>query len=311
MKVLFMGTPEFAVASLSAVHEAGFDIVGVISQPDKPKKRKMNLLPTPVKEYAVEHGLEVYQPESLKNEAILPYLEKTAPDVIAVVAYGKLLPEYILNFPKFGCINIHASLLPAYRGAAPIHHALINGESVTGVTSMVMDRSMDTGGTLLKKEVEIKESDDFNSLYPLLAEEGGKLLVETLKALGDGQIKEVPQNDDEATYAPMIERGIAKIDWGMDAKDIVNLVRGICAWPVAHSFLGEVRFRVHKAEVSEKSGLPGEVLDLSGGITVAAGRGAVKILQLQFDNKRKMTADEYLAGNKLEAGMIIGGESVI
>lgn len=305
MRVLFMGTPVFAVQSLKALYDAGFEISGVISQPDKPKNRKMKIMPTPVKEYALSKNLKVYQPETLKNKEILPFLEETAPDVIAVVAYGKILPEYVLNFPKYGCINIHASLLPKYRGAAPIHHCLLNGDSVTGVTSMVMDKHMDTGDIILKKEVTIRDEDDFFSLHDILAEEGGRLLVKTLRLLEKGEAKPVKQEDSEATYTSMITAEMGKIDWSMDAKGIMGKVRGLCAWPVAYTYLDGKRFKIHKAELIKGTGMPGEIIGLDGGITVAAGTGAVRILELQFDNKRRMAATEYLAGNKLKIGQFI------
>lgn len=306
MRVLFMGTPDFASASLKAVYEGGFTVAGVISQPDKPKNRGLQLVPTPVKEYAAARGLEVYQPESLKDEAILPYLKEKNPDVIAVVAYGKLLPKYILEFPKYGCINIHGSLLPKYRGAAPIQWSIINGETETGITSMYMAEGLDTGDIIVKENINILPEYNAGDLFNILAPLGGKVLVETLKLIESGTAPRIPQDDALATYAPILTREKGLIDWNRKAADILNKIRGLTPWPSAYSFYGGKRIKILSAAKSDGKGKPGEVLESKSKLVIATAEGAVEVLELQPENKRRMTASEFLAGNKIPPGTITG-----
>ena len=227
MRILFMGTPDFAAASLKAMTDAGLDVVGVVSQPDRPKGRGHKLVPTDVKAAALEAGIEnIYQPEKLRNGELQPVLDKLKPELIVVVAYGKILPDYIIDYPKYGCVNVHASLLPKYRGAGPIQWAIINGEKVTGVTTMKMDSGLDTGDMLLKAETEIGEYETAEELFDRLAVIGGDLLLKTIDGLEKGSITPTPQNDDEHTYAPMISRETGVIDWSKSAREISKLICG-------------------------------------------------------------------------------------
>ena len=224
MRILFMGTPDFAAASLKAMTDAGLDVVGVVSQPDRPKGRGHKLVPTDVKAAALEAGIEnIYQPEKLRNGELQPVLDKLKPELIVVVAYGKILPDYIIDYPKYGCVNVHASLLPKYRGAGPIQWAIINGEKVTGVTTMKMDSGLDTGDMLLKAETEIGEYETAEELFDRLAVIGGDLLLKTIDGLEKGSITPTPQNDEEHTYAPMISRETGVIDWSKSAREISKL----------------------------------------------------------------------------------------
>ena len=227
MRILFMGTPDFAAASLKAMTDAGLDVVGVVSQPDRPKGRGHKLVPTDVKAAALEAGIEnIYQPEKLRNGELQPFLDKLKPELIVVVAYGKILPDYIIDYPKYGCVNVHASLLPKYRGAGPIQWAIINGEKVTGVTTMKMDSGLDTGDMLLKAETEIGEYETAEELFERLAVIGGDLLLKTIDGLEKGSITPTPQNDKEHTYAPMISRETGVIDWSKSAREISKLICG-------------------------------------------------------------------------------------
>ena len=226
MRILFMGTPDFAAASLKAMTDAGLDVVGVVSQPDRPKGRGHKLVPTDVKAAALEAGIEnIYQPEKLRNGELQPVLDELKPELIVVVAYGKILPDYIIDYPKYGCVNVHASLLPKYRGAGPIQWAIINGEKVTGVTTMKMDSGLDTGDMLLKAETEIGEYETAEELFDRLAVIGGDLLLKTIDGLEKGSITPTPQNDEEHTYAPMISRETGVIDWSKSAREISKLIR--------------------------------------------------------------------------------------
>ncbi|MCC8169818.1 MAG: methionyl-tRNA formyltransferase, partial [Oscillospiraceae bacterium] len=233
MRILFMGTPDFASVSLKAMLDAGLNVVGAVSQPDKPKGRGHKLMPTEVKTAAESAGIKVYQPESIRNGELKEVLEELEPELIVVAAYGKILPEYIINYPKYGCINVHASLLPKYRGAAPIQWAIINGESVTGVTTMKMAKGLDTGDMLVKAETEIGEYETAGELFDRLAKLGGDLLVKTIAELGN--ITPEKQNHEEHTYAPMITREAAGIDWSKTPREISKLICGMNPWPMAHT----------------------------------------------------------------------------
>lgn len=248
MNILFMGTPEFSVPCLERLISDGHNVSAVVSQADKPKGRGHKMVYTPVKECALKHGIQVFQPETLKDNSFSDELEAINPDVIIVVAYGKILPEYILNYPKYGCINIHASLLPKYRGAGPIQHSIIGGEKITGVTSMYMEKGLDTGDMLFREETEIGEYENCEELYERLSRIGAEVLSKTLRLAESGELKRERQNDSEATYAPMLTKATGEIDWKSSAESIVNLIRGTYMWPVAHTLYKGEPLKIYAAE---------------------------------------------------------------
>lgn len=307
MRILFMGTPEFAQKSLEALLSDNRNVVCVITQPDKPKGRGYEMAMPEVKVLALEENIPVYQPETLKDGAILPLLEKFRPDVIIVVAYGKILPEYVLNFPRYGCINIHGSLLPKYRGAAPIQRAVIDGEKVSGVTSMYMEKGLDTGDMLIKRELEIGEQTTSGEYHDALAVLGGEVLLETLDKLENGTLIPESQDDSLSTYASQLSKAEGEIDWNNTNEQIYNKVRGLNPWPKAFSFLGGKRFVVDFVYKSDESGKCGEVLSADeNGIKVACGKGSVIIRDIKIEGKKKMCAADFLRGHKLEKGTILG-----
>ena len=305
MRVVYMGTPDFAATVLEGLHHAGHEIVGVISQPDKPKNRGMHLEKTAVKKCAEALGLSVYQPESLRNGAILPYLEETKPDIIVVVAYGKILPEYILTFPKYGCVNMHASLLPKYRGAAPIQWSILNGETETGVTSMYMDKGLDTGDMILKVRVAIEKEDTAESLHDKLADAASTLAVETLSAIENHSAPREKQDEALSTYAPLLTKELGNIVWRKTTREILDTIRGLFPWPGAYSYKDGERIKIIRACKAEGKGTPGEVIRSRGALVVATGDGAVEILELQLAGKKKMTAAACLAGNPILEGTVL------
>lgn len=308
MRILFMGTPEFAEVSLKALVEDNRDVVCVITQPDKPKGRGYEMAMPEVKVYAMEKNIPVYQPDTLKDEAILPLLQEYQPDVIIVVAYGKILPEYVLNFPKYGCINIHGSLLPKYRGAAPIQRAVIDGEKVSGVTSMYMEKGLDTGDMLIKRELPIGRETTAGEYHDALAILGGEVLLETLDALSEGKLSPQSQDDSLSTYASQLSKAEGEINWNNTSDEIYNKVRGLNPWPKAFSFIGGKRFVVDFVYKSEQSGEAGEVLSANkDGILVACGEGSVLIKEIKVEGKKKMSAEDYLRGHKIEKGTLLGG----
>lgn len=294
MKIIFMGTPDFAKASLEAICGAGFDVVLAVSQPDRPKGRGMKVGETPVKAYAAKMGIPVFQPQGIKNGELLPALEKYKPDIIVVAAYGRILPSYVLNYPRHGCVNVHASLLPRLRGAAPIQWAIINGAAESGISIMKMNEGLDTGPVMLKEAVKIRDDDTAQTLYERLAPLGGRAIVAALGTIESGGAVWEEQDEGEATYAPIIKKTLGRVDWNKSAGEIVNLARGLYPWPGAYSSLGGRTFKILNAEAVEGGGSPGEVIEQ---IVVAAGSGAVRITRLQFENKRSMSDKEYLAGN--------------
>lgn len=308
MRILFMGTPDFAAVSLQALINAGFDVAGAVSQPDKPKGRGHKLQPTEVKLTANKAGIDVYQPESLKNGELLPILNDIKPDVIVVAAYGKILPEYIINYPKYGCINVHASLLPKYRGAAPIQWSIINGDAVTGVTTMKMDKGLDTGDMLLKAETEIGEYETAEELFDRLAALGGDLLIKTLNGLESNEIVSVPQNHDEHTYAPMISRDTGKIDWTKSSREISKLICGMNSWPLAQTKYKGEPLKIVSAKITDGKGKCGEILSLDKGkgLKVATGDGAIYIETAQFAGSKKMNVEDYARGHEIEIGIVLG-----
>ncbi len=305
-----MGTPEFAVPCLSALIENKYDVCGVVTQPDKPAGRGHKLTPPPVKVTAIENSIEVFQPETLKDFAFKAELERLNPDVIIVVAYGKILPEYILTYPKYGCINIHASLLPKYRGAGPIQWSVINGEKTTGITSMLMEKGLDTGDMLLKAETEIGEYETSGELHDRLMAMGAKLLLETLILAEKGELRPEKQNDEESTYAPMINKETAKIDWTKSAKTVTDLICGMNPWPVAHTlYKGEV-LKIYRATLTNKKadGCPGQILNVSEkGIEIICGDNAsILASEVQFAGSKRMQVRDYLNGHSIDCGEILG-----
>ncbi len=305
MNILFMGTPDFAVPSLEGLLRAGHNIVGVVTQPDKPRGRKMVLTPPPVKALALAHGLDVYQPDTLKDGALLPLLERTRPDLIAVVAYGKLLPGYVLDFPARGCINVHGSLLPRWRGAAPIQWSVLAGDRYAGVTTMQMGPGLDTGDMLLQYRTEIGPRETAGELFDRLAGAGAQLLCDTIDRLDE--IQPTPQDGSQATHASMLDKSMAEIDWSKPAGQIDCLVRGMNPWPVAWTRLDGQVMKIFAAEpVEDLSGQAGTVLRGKDELLVACGAGAVRVTELQMAGGKRMASRDYLRGHPVPPGTRLG-----
>ncbi|MBQ1245353.1 MAG: methionyl-tRNA formyltransferase [Clostridia bacterium] len=311
MRIIFMGTPDFAVPSLRALCETGEDVVAVITQPDKPRGRGYVLTPTPVKAYALERGIPVYQPETLRGGAFDDTLRTLAPDLIIVVAYGKILPLSVLSCPPLGCINVHGSLLPALRGAAPMQRAIMDGHPVTGVTTMYMAEGLDTGDMLLREEVEILTDDNFETIHDKLAEVGARTLLATLAALRDGTLVATPQDNGAATYAAKIEKEDRLLDFSRDAEAVHNLIRGLSPIPLAFTHTPDGKLlkvpaaRVARPAADGSLAAPGTVLSLEGGIEVACGRGSVLLTTVTPEGKSRMSAADYVRGRKLSLGDIL------
>lgn len=306
MKILFMGTPDIAAECLRALVSAGMNVAGAVSQPDKPKGRGHKLAPTDVKIAAEENGIPVFQPEKLKNGELMPVLEELKPDIIAVVAYGKLLPEYIISYPKYGCVNVHASLLPKLRGAAPIQWAVINGDKTTGITTMLMDNGLDTGDMLLRREIEIGEYETSEELFARMAKLGGEMLVETINNIEN--ITPIPQKHDEHTYAPMIKKEMAHIDWSKPTNEISKLICGMNSWPMAYSYYNDEPVKIITARKGGPiSGENGQIIgfEKGRGLRIKTCDGSVYIVTAQFPNSKRMGIDEYLRGHKIDYGTIL------
>lgn len=307
IKIVFMGTPDFAKASLIELVESGYNVALCLTNPDKKSGRGMKLKFSPVKEYAIEKGISVYQPEKLKNnQEVIDILNEIKPDFLVVVAYGKILPKEILDIPRFGAINVHGSLLPKYRGSAPMQWAIINGENKTGITTMFMDEGMDTGDMLLKEEVKIEENDNLESIHDKLMIVGAKLLIKTLDKIVDGTLKGEKQPN-EPTYAPMITREMTKIDFNKKALEIYNFVRGLCPFPGTYMELENgKKYKVFEVEAVvdeniDKSIENGDILLMSkNSLYIRCNDGYVKILSIQPENSKRMDISAFLAGNKLE-----------
>lgn len=309
MKIVFMGTPDFAVPSLKKLI-AEYDVVAVFTQPDRPKGRGKKLAMSPVKEVAVEHNIPVYQPVKLRNDKeTIDKLKAIEPDFIIVVAFGQILSKEVLDIPKYGCINLHASLLPKFRGAAPINWSIINGEKFSGNTTMLMDVGLDTGDMLLKNQVEITEDLTAGELHDKLMISGSDLLVDTIKGVVAGTIKPVKQIDEESCYASMLNKDLAEINWSKSSKEIHNLVRGLNPWPVAYSYYGEFMMKIHKTKVVNKNSdkIPGTVLSVDKkGIEVSTGGGVLLIEKLQFPNGKPLMVEQFINGNTIEVGKVLG-----
>lgn len=295
MKIVFMGTPDFAVPCLEALIKDGNEIAAVFTQPDKPKGRGYTLTPPPVKVCALQHGLEVYQPVTLKDGQALEILKAISPEMIVVVAYGKILPKEILDLPEKGCVNVHASLLPEYRGAAPIQWAVLDGKKKTGVTAMYMDVGLDTGDMLMKAELDIGENETADELHDRLAALGAELIVKTVHAAAEGSLVREKQDDSLSCYASMLTKEMSAVDFSKPARKVHDLVRGLNSWPSATAMLNGKRIKLHRTLIADGSGKPGQVLSLKP-FVVACGEGAIEIVELQPEGKKKMSAQSFLNG---------------
>ena len=301
MRVVFMGTPDIAATCLQQILNAGMDVVGVYTQPDRPKNRGMKLAFSPVKEVSLAHSIPVYQPENFREEETVQQLRDLQPDVVAVVAYGRILPQKVLDIPPMGCINIHASLLPKYRGSAPYQWAVLNGEKETGVTAMYLCREMDAGDMIDVAKTAIGENETAGELLDRLAVLGAELLSKTLTRVEKGEAEGIPQDAAKATYAPMLDKTMCAIDWTKTAQQVHNWVRGLHPWPVATAELNGTKFKIHTTAVVEGSGAPGTILGLTKtGLQVACGEGAIEIRSLQAEGGKRMAAPDYFRGHPLE-----------
>ena len=311
MRIVFMGTPDFSVPTLESLAASRHQVVAVVTQPDKPKGRGKEIQMTPVKEAALAHHIPVYQPVRARDSAFVEEMRALAPDVMVVIAFGQILSKELLEVPKYGCVNIHASLLPKYRGAAPIQWAVINGDEETGITTMMMDVEMDTGDMLEKKTVKLEPEETGGSLFDRLSLLGGDLILSTLEKLENGTIKPEPQNHGEATYVKKISKSMGDIDWTMDAVSIERLVRGLNPWPSAFTRLNGKMLKIWKAQVlsgaaGAENAACGQILEAEGDVfTVKTGDGILKILELQLEGKKRMDAAAFLRGFPAKAGMVL------
>lgn len=311
IRIVYMGTPDFAVEPLEAIIKAGYEVAAVVTQPDKQKGRGKEVKMTPVKECALRHGIPVFQPVKIKEPEAVAELEKYQADLFVVAAFGQLLSEEILNMPEYGCINIHASLLPAYRGAAPIQWAVLNGEKESGVTIMQMDKGLDTGDMLLKRSVELSPKETGDSLHDKLMHLGAELIVEALSKLEKGELVPEKQKDELSSYAKKLTKAMGQIDWSKDAVSLERWIRGLNSWPSAYTFFGGKTLKIWEAQVTEENGAqkaePGQVVSVSReSFTVACGQGELQILSLQLEGKKRVLTREFLLGYQVEPGMILG-----
>ena len=305
MKLIFMGTPDFAVPCLERILKEGHEVSAVFTQPDKPRGRKQELTPPEVKVCALQHGLTVYQPKTLRDGEALKIIEQYSPECIVVAAYGKILPKEILDYPKYGCINVHGSLLPKYRGSAPIQWSVINGEEETGVTIMQMAQGVDTGDMLYQKAVPISIDDTAESMFEKLSVLGGEMIAEVLDLLEKEELTAEKQDEALATYAPMLNKEISVIDWHKSALQVHNLVRGLYSWPIAQTMLHGKKLKIYRTSLSEGSGEPGSVISVNP-LTIACSDGAVVIEELQLEGKKRMDADLFLIGHPLHINEKLG-----
>jgi len=307
IRTLFMGTPDFALETLRGLIEAGVQLIGVYTQPDRPKGRGKKLSPPPVKELALQCDIPVFQPQKLRDPAAVAELQALAPDLIVVVAYGQILPQAVLDIPRYGCINVHASLLPKYRGAAPINKVIIDGETETGVTTMLMDIGLDTGDMLVKRTLSIGRDETAGELHDRMAPLGREAMDETLRQLCAGTLKPQKQDEAETCYASMMKKEDGLIDWTLPARRIHNLVRGLDPWPAAYTSLNGEALKISKTAVESGSGDAGTVVSADEtGVRIACGEGVLRIDELQLPGKRRMAAGDFLRGHSLPAGSQLG-----
>lgn len=307
MRIAFMGTPDFSVPCLRALAQSKHEVVGVFCQPDKPVGRKQILTAPPVKEEALCHGFRVFQPVSLKNGAGVALLREIEPDLVIVVAYGKILPSDFLGFPKYGCVNVHASLLPRYRGASPIHWAILNGDNETGVTTMQLDEGMDTGDILLVKKVKIDPDETTEELFDVLSKLGAEAMLETIDQIEQGTLNPVPQDQSQATVVGLLKKELGEVDWKQPMQKIHDQVRGLYSWPGAYTYLDGNVLKLHKAARTTVSTnkAPGTVVKTKGQLLVACGDGlCLELKELQLSGKRRMDAAAFLNGNQIKEGTV-------
>lgn len=306
-RIIFMGTPGFACPTLDKLIRRGENLVAVVTQPDRPKGRGQHLMPTPVKELAAGHGIPVLQPPKVRDPAFVEIIRELRPDVIVVVAFGQILPKALLDIPPHGCINVHASLLPRYRGAAPLNWCIINGENETGVTTMLMDPGLDTGPMLLEQRTALDQDEDIAALHDRMAEMGAGLLLETLDRLKAGTVTPRLQNDNETCYAAMLRKEDGNINWSRDARSIHNQVRGMSVWPVAYTDINGQLLKIFRTRVGNGSGKPGTILKASKGeLEVACLSGSLFLLELQLAGKKRLDAGSFLAGFPIAEGITLG-----
>ena len=308
MKIVYMGTPDFAVPPLAALVQNGYEVTAVVTQPDKPKGRGKTLLPTPVKEEAMKHDIPVYQPLKVREPEFVETLKKLEPDMIIVAAFGQIIPKAILDMPRFGCVNVHASLLPKYRGAAPIQWAVLNGDQVTGVTTMRMDEGLDTGDMIMKQEVIMDEDETGGSLFDKLSEVGARLCAKTMEAIENGTAVYTPQDDALATHTGKIQKEMGSIDWSKDAEVIERLVRGLNPWPSAYTRIDDKNLKIWRAKVisHEVKAAPGCILKVTKDeLEVQTGNGVLALLEVQLEGKKRMTTDAFLRGYQVTEGSFL------
>ncbi|MFR4163276.1 MAG: methionyl-tRNA formyltransferase [Paraclostridium sordellii] len=309
MKIVFMGTPEFAVPCLQKIIDEGHEVLAVVTQPDKPKGRGKKLAMPPVKELALKYNIDVYQPVKAREESFVEKLKEINPELIVVVAFGQILPKSILDIPKFGCVNVHASLLPKYRGAAPLNWVIINGEEKTGVTTMYMDVGLDTGDMILKSEIPLDDEITAGELHDKMMVQGAEVLKDTIDLISKGKAPREKQNDEETCYSPIMDKSLGNIDWSKSATDIHNLIRGVNPWPSAYTTYDKQTMKIWKTKVLDKVSekTPGTILSVDkNGIEVSTGDKVLQISEIQMSGKKRMIVSEYIKGNDISTGIVLG-----
>lgn len=309
MKIVFMGTPDFALPCLERLINSKHDIIGVFCQPDKPKGRNQVLTAPPVKELALQHNIPVFQPVTLKNGAGVEILKTLEPDLVVVTAYGKILPKDFLDYPKYGCINIHGSILPKYRGASPVQWAVLNGDSEAGITSMQMDAGLDTGDMLIVKKIPVDENETAEGLFDKLSVLGADTLEETLFELENGTLAPIKQDESEATYVGMLSKEMSNVDWSLTAWEVHNKIRGLHSWPGASTVLSGKTLKLHKSVLSDKKGnnIAGSVVESDTRLIVCCGDNkCVELLEVQLEGKKRMSVEDFLRGRKIPVGTVLG-----
>ncbi|CEK35644.1 methionyl-tRNA formyltransferase,Methionyl-tRNA formyltransferase,methionyl-tRNA formyltransferase,Folate-dependent phosphoribosylglycinamide formyltransferase PurN,methionyl-tRNA formyltransferase,Formyl transferase [[Clostridium] sordellii] len=309
MKIVFMGTPEFAVPCLQKIIDEGHEVLAVVTQPDKPKGRGKKLAMPPVKELALKYNIDVYQPVKAREDSFVEKLKEINPELIVVVAFGQILPKSILDIPKFGCVNVHASLLPKYRGAAPLNWVIINGEEKTGVTTMYMDVGLDTGDMILKSEIPLDDEITAGELHDKMMVQGAEVLKDTIDLISKGEAPREKQNDEETCYSPIMDKSLGNIDWSKSATDIHNLIRGVNPWPSAYTTYYKQTMKIWKTKVLDKLSekTPGTILSVDkNGIEVSTGDKVLQISEIQMSGKKRMIVSEYIKGNDISTGIVLG-----